>query len=148
MTSRVRFIGGAWRTAKARKKYIGGAWRTATRRMIYIAGAWHNAETYVLPLSASASPTDASGTATGKGNLTITTNTVTVTPIGGLAPFSYSWSASPGITITNPGNATTAFSKLMSPFQETIASATCTITDALGTTATADVSIDITHGGF
>lgn len=146
MTAQI-FTGGAWRTITSGKIYLGGAWRTITRGQVYKGGGWKDGPAFVPPLSASASPSDATGTASGHFAANVASNYVTVTPVGGLAPFTYSWAAGSGITAAYPTSANTYFSKYLSPFQETIADATCTVTDSLGTTATATVSVDLVHEG-
>jgi hypothetical protein len=142
------FTGGAWRTITSGKIYIGGAWRTITRGSVYKGGSWKDGPAFVPPLSATASPSDAFGSTTGHFGATVTSNNVTVMPVGGLGPFTYSWAVGSGITASNPTGATTSFSKYLTPFSETIASATCTVTDSLGSTATAEVSIDLVHEGL
>lgn len=146
MTAKV-FIGGTWRTITSGKIYLGGAWRTITRGQVYKGGGWKDGPTFVPPLSAAVSG-DAYGAATGKFGQIVTSNYVTVMPVGGLAPFTYSCSVGSGITASNPASATTQFSKYLTPFQETIAEATFTVTDSLGSTASASAQVDLVHEGL
>lgn len=147
MTSRQRFIGGVWRTATGRKRYIGGAWRTATRRKIYKGGAWHDAESYAPAFSASASPSAVSGTVSNPSPSIVSSDYVTVTPIGGLAPYTYSWDGG-GATPTAPANATTSFYKTgVVPGGSFETSAGCTIADSLGATTTVSVPVSLFNEG-
>lgn len=147
MTAQI-FTGGTWRTITSGKVYLGGAWRTITRGSVYKGGAWKDGPAFIPPLSASASLAEVFGSTSGHFGQTVTSNNVTVTPVGGLGPFTYSWAVGSGITATNPAGATTAFSKFQAPFSETIADATCTVTDSLDSTATADVEVDLVHEGL
>jgi hypothetical protein len=102
-------------------------------------GAWRNGAVFVPPLSLAVSPSD-----TGGGNFvpgTITTGSVTATPTGGLAPFTYAWTRLSGdpANPTAPTNATTSFSLFANDPASFSAVFRCTVTDSLGTTATADV---------
>lgn len=146
MTSRQRFIGGVWRTATSRKKYIGGKWRTATRRKIYLSGAWHDAEQYTSSLTASASPSLVSGTTASGSPVTITSDSATVTPSGGLGPYAYNWDGG-GSSPTSATSATTAFTSTVVPGGTFEGTAACTVTDSLGATAAATVSIFLNNEG-
>lgn len=141
------FVGGAWVTLRRGQVRVGGAWRNLTRVKVYKGGQWRDGPIFVTPLSASASPSDVSGSASSLGGTTVTSGYATATPSGGLAPFTYSWSVGGGLTITNPASATTAFSKFLSPTQEILTDGTCTVTDALGSTAQAIVGVDLINEG-
>ena len=134
--------GGAWRDIDSGKAYIDGAWRDLTEAKAYIAGAWETIATFIPPLSASIGGIGASAIISGGG--LATTNSVTATPTGGRAPYSYSWAllTGTGVTATAPTSATTAFRRTMLPEDEDNGSWRVTITDDLGTTATADVAVN------
>jgi len=94
-------------------------------------------------LSASASPVDVNGDGGGLAPITVTTNSTTVTPSNGTAPYTYSWSRISGdsrVFAVSPTAATTAFRYTNAPvWTVAIATFRCTVTDALGATAAADV---------
>lgn len=98
----------------------------------------------VSPLSAIASPDPVSGTTFGTG--TATTNATTVTPSGGTAPYTYAWTrvsyeASVAPSITSAAAASTTFTQTGIGTGESYGAVfRCTVTDANGLTATADVS--------
>lgn len=90
-------------------------------------------------MTLAASPTFVSGGRAGPGS--VTTGTTTATPTGGQAPYTYSWArvgAGSG-TPTAPTAATTAFTRGMGLGETADETFRCTVTDALGATATADV---------
>lgn len=143
------YVGGAWRDLTSAKVCIDGInWKTITRGLACVDGTnWVPIANFVPPLSVSISP-DAQGLASSNKPTRVVTNAVTATPTGGKAPFSYVWSLLSGSpTITSPTNASTTFSQVVAPGGSASATARVTVTDALGSTATADVSISFENGG-
>lgn len=134
-------IGGAWRLVKSAEAYLGGGFKRIVRSEVYTGGAWKAGDTFLVPLTATASPSTVYGYYEPELRpVRIYTGETTVTPAGGLGPFTYSWANISGTgTVTRPGLATTDFYR--SPGTGT-AVFRCTVTDALGATATTDVTAD------
>lgn len=97
------------------------------------------------PLSASAEPSYVARSGRDDTPTLLTTSSVTVTVAGGRPPYSFSWSDDVQISATDPQKATTAFQATVSPNDQVSATLTCTVTDAKGTTATANVDVTITN---
>jgi hypothetical protein len=135
------FVSGAWRTPHRGEVIIAGVWRQLVRAEIYRDGAWHACLSFISPLSVSVSPgyVQGIGSPNKPTRQTLTTNSATATPVGGNGPYSYAWSAPAGITITNQGNATTAFRASVGPDQEISGVATVICTDSSGKTASGQV---------
>lgn len=129
---------GAWGVVSYGEAFVDGVWKRLIRSEVYIAGAWKTGETYAPALTAAASPTSVTGFSYGGG--TAVTNTTTVTPTGGLGPYTYAWVRVSGLGgITAPTNATTAFFTTLPGGGDQSGVFRCTVTDSLGTIATADV---------
>jgi hypothetical protein len=97
-------------------------------------------------MAVSLSPSSVSGTGESTGAaITVTSATTTASVQGGIAPYTYAWAKVIGddMTITAPTSATTAFSSEEVP--DLILSGTyrCTVTDAAGITARADVAVTL-----
>lgn len=121
-----------------------------TFNTIRMRDASNTLRTVFTSLNAFASPPSVSGTqgSFGPGSLTITSNAVTAAPVGGVAPYAYSWaysSGDTGITITSASSASTAFSKSLALGIEVAADFTCVVTDVNGATAIASVSVSLNH---
>ena len=141
-------VSGAWKEVASAKVRVGGAWKTVASAKVYTGGAWKDVPGFAPAMTASISPTSVSGFNSGIG--IIISDTATCTPSGGTAPFTYSWSITSGTaTITSPASASTTFYEYLA-FDTAVGEATCTVTDANGTTATASVSYTLTSfdGGF
>lgn len=100
-------------------------------------------------LSVSASPSSVSGATSSFSGPPqgVVTNSTTATPAGGVAPYTYAWTitgqGSPGAL--SPNAAKTAFVATV-PCGETYSNtATVTVTDAIGQTATDTVAAQFTH---
>jgi hypothetical protein len=137
---------GAWRTVRSGRIRINNAWRQLTRAAVYHDGAWRQSAVFVEPLTLAAAPPFTDGIIIVPG--TAATGNVTATPSGGLAPFTYAWTRISGAeaSISNPANATTSFSLFMATPGDLSTVFRCTVTDALGSTATADATA--TFSGF
>lgn len=71
---------------------------------------------------------------------------VTASGSGGTAPYSYSWvwvSGDSAISANSPSSATTSFAATVSTGDNFRASFRCTVMDAVGATATVNVSVNI-----
>lgn len=110
----------------------------------YISGAWKDVAVFIAPLSATAAPSVIDEIIIGAG--TIITPPVTVTPAGGLAPYTYSCVrvSGTGGTVTNPTSATTSFRRAMGNGEVVTNVFRWTVTDALSSTTTADVTVNFT----
>jgi len=100
------------------------------------------------PLSVSAGNIVASGVNSPAGNQSSTVDgSSTAAPFGGVSPYTYSWSivTQSGATITLSGatTATVTASRTGTPGVST-ATLRVTVTDAIGATATFDISVTIT----
>lgn len=94
------------------------------------------------PLTASAVPNTAIGIYSESNP--VQTNHVTVTPTGGQSPYSYAWASLSGDTvmaISSTTSATVRWSRNMTIGDSYQAIWRCTVTDAGGATATADVEV-------
>lgn len=146
---------GAWRTINTAEAFIGAAWRTLKYAEAYIGGAWRQIVSFVQPLTLAFNRSSPFGV--GATESPMTTASCTAVPTGGLAPFTYNWttlsqSGLTGFTINSPSAATTTFTAGVTAGVGHTGTATvrCTATDALGTTASADLDLtfsEISGGG-
>ena len=111
-------------------------------------GEWRDVANFTsgggtITLTASSSSVSRSGR-----NSSLQAGPVLVTPSGGQSPYTYAWTRESGnlISATSPASAQTYFrASNMTELEERTAVFRCTATDALGSTATADVSVSITR---
>lgn len=141
------FIAGAWKSAPSLKVIVGGVAKVATRTRVFASGAWRTGESFVRPLTATASRSTV-----GVNGFTsyLVTPATTITPDGGIAPFSYSWArlSGEGDALT-PTSATTTFGAYVGEYSSTSGTFRCTVTDGDGATVTVDVTANFTNlGGF
>lgn len=142
------YANGGWRVGKRAEVYVGGRWRTLTRGEAYINGAWRQIFSFAPPFTVSVSPSAVSGARSTylPSYGVVTSNTTTATPSGGTAPFSYQWTMTSGIaTPTKPTLASTAFTAGLAADSSDTSTAIVTVTDSLGVTATASVSVNLTN---
>lgn len=136
--------GGAWRVGQLFVKQ-GGVWKPGTLSA-KISGSWGAVAT---PLECSVSPSSRWQGYSHTGDPSpdnATTDPCVVTASGGTAPYTYAWVRQSGalnITADSPTSDSTAFSA-DTMFYPTSYSAVfqCTVTDALGATATALVAVE------
>ena len=130
------FIAGAWRSLVRAETYTSGQWKAVSRGEAYIGGGWRSLFSTALPMTLSVSPTQVSGYATPFKPVTqtITTDPVTATPSGGLGPYTYAWSGG-----NTPLSATNSFTRTLPGNTDAFDTFTVTVTDSLGSTATASV---------
>jgi len=97
-----------------------------------------------IPPSLSVSPNTAQGFASAPPNSgVVTTNPVTATVSNGQAPFSYNWTITgTGWTINGGTTSSASFSRNVTIGQDVLATATCTVTDGRGNTASANCSVE------
>ena len=131
---------GAWREVTKSRVYAEGAWRDINEVQTYQDDAWRIAAEFVDPLSVTITPSQANGSDFGTGF--VVTSLVTAIPEGGRGPFSYEWSFVSGFqgAITSPLTSSTAFSLFLPQGANASAVYRCTVTDNLGSVASADVS--------
>lgn len=147
---RVR-VNGAWEDIDSGLVRVGNAWKQLASIRVYVGGAWKEGKTFVPALSLAITPdVGVSGSRTGAG--LVTTTAATATPTGGLAPYTYAWVNIGGVGSPNtPASATTTFSATLGSGDDTFGDFQCTVTDSLGTTATAVTTAFFTSndpGGF
>jgi hypothetical protein len=101
-------------------------------------------------ISASAAPIYCSGYSASGGSIYITTESATVTVSGGTAPYTYAWvPLDSGWAAIDPSHATTPFrSPLLGTGENASTTFTCTVTDALGRTASANVEVYAENLGY
>lgn len=138
------FASGAWRTPGRAEVYIGGAWRRVTRAEVYIGGVWRTAVRFTSPMIITVTPTVSGYRYAAKPTTaTVTSDYAQVTPTGGVAPYSYVWTESSGMSISNPAQAFTTFSATVAGNSERNGSASVTCTDAVGNTASGNTEISL-----
>ena len=139
-------VGGVWKTVKTAKVNVAGVWRTATKARVNVAGVWKVGDLFLLPLTATVNDSTPSGETFGP--TTVETNTVTVTPSGGAAPYTYAWVRTSGVGSANsPTAAVTSFLAIVPKFNTYVGAFLCTVTDAIGGTATVTVNSTFTNNG-
>jgi hypothetical protein len=150
MTALVR-LGGEWKTISAAKVFANGTWRTLAAIRAFVGGEWREVANFTAPstppgtdpgtptgLTATASPTEQTASGT---TASIISQPITVTPSGGLAPYTYSWTAS-ALVISSPTSATSKFTAPGLGRGEMLeAGVSCRVTDSLGSTVTAHATI-------
>ena len=139
-------IGGVWKTVKTAKVNVAGVWRTVTKARVNVAGVWKVGDVFLLPLTATVNDSNPSGETFGSNP--VYTNTVTVTPAGGAAPYTYAWVRTSGTGAANfPTAAVTNFFATVPNFNTYVGFFRCTVTDAIGGTATVDVDATFINSG-
>lgn len=116
-------------------------------------GTLRTVATFIPPLSATVDNAYVYGTGNSVYPATVTTNTFTVSAVGGTAPFTYAysvvWVTGGTLTATAPTSATSDLRLSSVPNGFTYEGVMrCTITDALGATATVDITGHFTNESF
>lgn len=143
---RETYIGGAWRTFVAGEVFVGGEWRSLASVEGFFNGEWRPVVTYQKPITVSVMPSAVMGRRTSPlpSYGVVTSSLTTATPSGGRAPFTYSWAPISGIAqATAPNSATTAFRAGLPPETVETSVVRVTVTDSAGSTATADVTVNL-----
>lgn len=140
-------VAGSWKPLKTLYVFHLGAWRRLKTLKMWDGTAWRTIGSFIQSLTVSVNPPTAVGFASPSKPITTTVQTgpVTAMPSGGLAPFSYSWVASAGVTIGNPTVANTYFQKTVASGQTDFGSATVTVADSAGQTASHAIQLEFTN---
>lgn len=155
--------GGAWQDIVSGHVFAHGSWRDLIQIKVYKSGAWRTVANFTAPAEPPPSGGGGGGGSGGGGGGTITVSVsptsvavsgsivtlssdpITATPSGGRAPYTYSWAVvSHDLVATYSFSAPTAATtrvKAVGQDPGTIGECTvrCTVTDALGTTATTSI---------
>jgi hypothetical protein len=146
-----QYRNGAWRANTAIYARQAGAWRQLRSLKVFSGGAWRQVANFVDPLTLSVSPANVFGAGNGAYTQSVSSGFATATPAGGKAPYSYAWAMTDGdtsITVNSATNATVTFSKTLAKFDVAYGTARCTVTDANGSTASANVTVTLTNGAI
>jgi hypothetical protein len=146
-------VAGAWRDITSAQARIGGTWRTITSAKAYIGGAWRDVASFTAPLTASVSPSTVAGVGvpTGIGDTEVaTTNSATCMPSGGVGPYTYAIAriSGDGGTAVSSSSATSTFTRSIQSDEFKTSTFRWTVTDSLGSTATADVVANWSGSNF
>ncbi|MGV0964190.1 MAG: hypothetical protein ACOYBT_09900 [Polynucleobacter sp.] len=138
------FVAGAWRSPDRGEVLISGTWRRLTRAELYQGGQWRSAVRFVPALTVSANDVFGVGYSRYGRPVVVQSDFSTATPEGGLAPYSYAWTILSGSAVANnTTSASTNFEKALPPGTESQSTARVSCTDALGSTAIADISVTL-----
>lgn len=134
------FIAGIWRNLVGGSVCVAGNWRTVTQVRVANSGAWKHALSFAPPMTATVFPESAFGYSRGTPSAAVSSEIVTCTPSGGIAPYRYLVAIlDSGTAIASPGNtASCSIGDNVDAGQSSTVSARFTVTDSVGTTATAD----------
>jgi hypothetical protein len=159
--------GGAWRDITACHVYRSGKWRRISVIKAYVGAQWRTVASFTYSTggvgSGSSSGGSSGGGSSGGGTTGGTTTglvataspssvvtrgstspvisrAVTITPSGGKAPYTYAWNGGEA-NASSPTTATTTFSVTLSFGSDLSTTATCTVTDSLGRTASAECEL-------
>lgn len=140
---------GTLRTIKRLRVMQGGILRDIRRLRVMHDGVLRTVAVFADQLTASANPTLVTGAQSSDQPITVTSNGTTASPAGGRAPFTYTWTqiSGPSGIITAPTMATTQFRATVEPFGTASLTFRCTITDAVGQSASADVEANLSNLG-
>lgn len=140
--------GGAWRTITGCKVFKGGSWRSIKAIKVYSDGAWRDVGNFTVG-GGDLNLTLSNSSVTRSARLTTIGSTIVIaSPTGGQTPYTYAWTKQSGdaISAMTPSNAGTAFQASGMAILETrTAVFRCTVTDTLGSSEHADVSVTITR---
>lgn len=108
---------------------------------VNVAGTLSNTSPPAPPLSASVDDANPYGVDTGN---TVTTNGINVLVTGGVGPYGYAWTRISGVGSAS-GGASAAFIHTFAAYGSEAGTFRCTITDAIGQTATVTISAGWTY---
>lgn len=146
---------GTLRTISAGQVKVAGVMRPLRFIKAMDGGSLRTVATFIQPLTVSANDAGGNGDGT-EGTTVSTTIASTATPSGGLGPFTYAWTliangGGDASYANTPSAASTTFNKGNVPASQIYADTwRVTVTDSLGSTATADITVtfrNISSGG-
>lgn len=139
-------VGGTWQALKTIGVNVNGSWQSIKSVWVNVNGTWR--QVFNSLLTATASPTVVSGRKISNTATLVVSSATTVTAAGGSPGYTYAWAFVSGdpMTVNNPSGATTSFQANMSGDSTLSSVYRCTVHDASGQTATADVSVTLNHG--
>lgn len=134
-----------WRQIKNLWARDSGVWQRLRSLKVYHDGAWRLVGNFVQPLTVSITPDYANGFANPfkPTPQSITTNPVTAIPSGGSSPFTYVWSGG-----NSPTNASTTFTQIVPGNTDITTSYSVSVTDSLGSIASASVEAQFSNQSF
>jgi len=141
-------VGGTWQELASLWAKVSGTWQQVQSAWVKVSGTWQQV---YINFTASASDTTPSGSASGPSSSgLVTSNSTTVTPVGGTAPYTYSWVLLGGAATSGPFDpsaptaATTAWSETIGDLDPDITEVwRCTVTDDDSNTTTVDVTVTL-----
>lgn len=135
----ITFATAGTRLTASKASVLSGTLRPLKTMKVMVAGALRQVATFAGPMTVSAVPDTAYGYGSSRKPQRVETNAVTATPAGGFAPYRYAWTVDdPSVSIIAPTMATTRFTGF-----DAYTIARCTVTDAVGTTASVEVPVTI-----
>lgn len=140
-------VSGAWKAVSALSIKKSGAWKLVSAVWIKEDGVWKlafGAGGAPATLNATMQNGTVSGSRSDAGS--VTSSSAVVLPTGGTPAYTYNWTRVSGdtYTITTATAANTTFSTTLTNGQTKSGVYRCTVTDSLGATATADVTVNMT----
>lgn len=144
-------VGGVEKTAARADVYTTGGKKRINRIEVYN-GAWKLGAQFLTELTLTCVPSSTSKSVTTSGDsVPITSNPVLASVSGGKSPYTYQWVQLTGsaATINSPTSATTTFTDHSVDVGTAVKTYRCTVTDDLGQTAQATVTVTfINFGGI
>lgn len=143
------FIGGSWRNITGGKIFLGGSWRNITRGKIYKGGAWLDGPAFTSTLAVVDMPSIVNVSGSSASPITLDSGVITATPSGGVPPYSYAWSIindlGPAMTLSSTATASTSAHAVLSAGDFAQSALRVTVTDSIGSTATADATVTLSN---
>jgi len=135
---------GALRSITRLSVRVGGVLRSLKTLKIMDNGSLRTVAVFVPPISLTISPPEASGFVQSPGPTTVTSIPASATPTGGTAPYSYAWTRTGSAILNNASAASVTVSETLFE-SDSSGLLSCTVTDALGQSASASSSYILSH---
>lgn len=139
-----------WKEVTAAKYWTGSKWASLTRGLFYDGTEWQEIAKFTELLEVELSSGDVYGFVATPQPSAVTSSSVTASPSGGLGPYQYLWEFISGnaSTALQPNFASTSFRNGNVPANNVETSVfRVTVTDALGSEATAQVTAQFENFG-